>query len=97
MKPSYDLGKIEFATDPPTYERAVALYESGKVTQFREELNGFFAVVLGTKPYKVYIDKRYYNQGDCECYLGQEWHTLQTYGSGGYLCGYEWQKIKPRR
>ena len=31
MKPRYDLDKIKFATDVPTFERAVNLYESGKV------------------------------------------------------------------
>mgnify|MGYP001602787019 FL=1 len=34
-------------------------------------MNGFFATVLGTKPYKVYIDNRNYDAGNCECYLGQ--------------------------
>ncbi|KKU49253.1 MAG: hypothetical protein UX68_C0001G0001, partial [Parcubacteria group bacterium GW2011_GWA2_46_9] len=71
MQPKYDLDKIKFATDGPTFEKAVDLYEKGKVTQFKEELNGFFAIVLGTKPYKVYVDNRHYDQGDCECYLGQ--------------------------
>ncbi|MBL7155078.1 MAG: SWIM zinc finger family protein [Candidatus Portnoybacteria bacterium] len=71
MRPSYNLDKIKFATDEPTFERAIGLYENGKVTQFKEELNGFFATVLGTKPYRVYVDKRHYDIGDCECYLGQ--------------------------
>lgn len=71
MIPKYDLDKIKFATDGPTFEKAAELYESGKVTKFREELNGFFAIVLGTKPYNVYVDNRHYDQGDCECYLGQ--------------------------
>jgi hypothetical protein len=71
MMPNYDLDKIKFATDGPTFEKAVDLYESGKVRQFKEELNGFFAIVLGTKPYKVYVDNRHYDRGDCECYLGQ--------------------------
>ena len=71
MKLAYDLDKIKFATDKPTYERAVGLYEADKVTQFREELNGFFAVVLGSKQYEVYVSRRHYDQGNCECYLGQ--------------------------
>lgn len=71
MRPRYDLDKIKFATDEPTFEKAVELYESGKVKRFQEELNGFFATVLGTKPYKVYVDNRQYDCGDCECYLGQ--------------------------
>ena len=71
MKPAYNLDKIKFATDEPTFERAVGLYEGGKVTQFKKELNGFSAIVLGTKLYKVYVDGKHYDQGDCECYLGQ--------------------------
>ena len=71
MLPKYDLDKIKYATDAPTFEKAVDLYEKGKVAKFEEELNGFFAVVLGTKPYKVYVGNRHYDQGDCECYLGQ--------------------------
>lgn len=71
MQPSYNLDKIKFATDRPTFEKAVALYENGRIANFKKEINGFFATVLGTSPYKVYVDNRYYNQGDCECYLGQ--------------------------
>ena len=67
----YNLDKIKFATDARTFERAVGLYESGKVKQFKEELNGFFAIVLGTQPYRVYVSARRYDEGDCECYLGQ--------------------------
>ena len=71
MQPIYNLDKIKFATDVATFEKAVDLYEKGKVIQFKEELNGFFATVLGTKSYEVYVDYRYYDQGDCNCYLRQ--------------------------
>ena len=71
MKPTYNLDKIKFATDEPTFERAIGLYEGEKVTKFKKELNGFSAIVLGTKSYKVYVDGKHYDQGDCECYLGQ--------------------------
>lgn len=71
MITTYNLEKIKFATDRTTFERAVELYEGGKVAQFKEELNGFFAVVSGTRPYKVYVDRRQYDRGDCECYLGR--------------------------
>lgn len=69
--PKYNLDKIKFATDTQTFERAVALYEEGKVANFKGELNGFFATVLGIKPYRVYVGAKHYDQGDCECYLGQ--------------------------
>ena len=34
--PDFTLDKIKFATDGPTFEKAVALYESGKVTKVEE-------------------------------------------------------------
>src|SRR5947209_4235036 len=33
--PAHRLDKIKFATDAPTWGRALALYESGKITNFR--------------------------------------------------------------
>lgn len=71
MRPVYDLDKIKFATDAPTFEKAVALYESRKVTQFEEGIGAYSAVVLGTKPYRVSVEARHYDYGHCECYLGQ--------------------------
>lgn len=71
MRLGYDLDKIKFATDGPTFERAVGLYENGKVTEFEEGINDFSAVVLGTKPYRVSVEARRYDYGHCECYLGQ--------------------------
>lgn len=70
--PSYDLDKIKFATDGPTFEKAVALYECGKVTQFEEGIRSYTAVVLGTKPYRVSVEARRYDYGHCTCYLGQK-------------------------
>lgn len=71
MLPKYGLDKIKFATDAQTFERAVDLYEGGKVSNFKAELGSFSATVLGTKPYRVYVSAKHYDQGDCECYLGQ--------------------------
>lgn len=69
--PDYDLNKIKFATDKSTFEKAVALYESGKVTQAKEGIRSYGAVVLGTKPYRVSVEARRYDYGHCTCYLGQ--------------------------
>lgn len=71
MISKYDLDKIKFTTDGPTFERAVDLYESGKVTEFEKGFGAYSAVVLGTKPYRVSVETRRYNYGHCECYLGQ--------------------------
>jgi len=71
MNTKYNLDKIKYATDPATFERAVGLYEKGKIIRFKKELNGFFATVLGTKSYSVYVTKTHFDRGDCNCYLGQ--------------------------
>lgn len=71
VKPQFDLEKIKFATDESTYKKAISLYETGKVTKFEENLGGFSAIVLGTRPYQVFVEDRRYDYGRCECYLGQ--------------------------
>ena len=71
MQPVYNLEKIKFATDPPTFEKAVALYESGKVTEFEEGIGAYSAVVAGTKPYPVSVEARRFGLATCTCYLGQ--------------------------
>jgi len=71
MPPSYTLEKIKFATDPQTFERAVELYESGKVTKFKEGIRSYSAIVLGSKPYHVFGEARRFDYGNCDCYVGQ--------------------------
>lgn len=72
MIPVYDLNKIRYGTDSPTYERAVDLYSKGKVTKFEKTPSGFTAIVLGGQPYRVSISHRSMSQGLCECYLGKQ-------------------------
>ncbi|MCK5581543.1 MAG: SWIM zinc finger family protein [Candidatus Omnitrophica bacterium] len=71
MLPAYDLKKIKFTVDPPTFERATALYESGKVTEISESGGYCYAVVFGTKRYDVSVSLKDFKRGDCTCYLGQ--------------------------
>lgn len=71
MPASYDLHKIKFATDEATLKRAVGLYESGKVTEVEQMGGYYFALVLGTKPYRVSVSARNYKHGHCTCYLGE--------------------------
>jgi len=71
QQPDYDLDKIKFATDQPTFEKAVALYESRKVTRFNEGISSYTAVVIGTEPYRVSVETHRYDYGHCTCYLGQ--------------------------
>lgn len=68
--PDFSLDKIKFSTDGSTFEKAVGLYETGKVTQVREGIRSYSGVVLGTKPYHVSIEARRFAYGHCTCYLG---------------------------
>lgn len=70
-KPDFTLEKIKYSTDSPTFQKAIKLYESGKVTQVEEHIRSYTAVVIGTEPYHVFIEARRYDYGHCDCYLGQ--------------------------
>lgn len=72
MIPSYDLNKIKFATDEATFQRAVGLYENGKVTEVEEWGGNYTAVVFGTNSYRVSVSTRNYKHGSCTCYLGEK-------------------------
>ena len=61
MPPKFTLDKIKFATDAPTFEKAVDLYEKGKVTQFKKGIGAYSAAVIGTKPYRVSVEARRYD------------------------------------
>jgi len=72
MPPIYDLDKIKFATDRPTFERAVELYERGKVTHVQKDFRGYSATVLGGNPYNVSVSDKQFDRGICDCYMGQK-------------------------
>jgi hypothetical protein len=69
--PNYNLDKIKFSIDEPTWEKAADLYEKGKVKNFEEFGFEFNAVVSGASDYNVQVSAKNYNAGHCNCYLGQ--------------------------
>ncbi len=69
--PSYDIAKIRYATDQPTFQRAVELYSKGKVSNFVSLYEGFRAAVQGTQAYMVVVSAKHYDRGSCDCYLGR--------------------------
>ncbi|MBI3397601.1 hypothetical protein HY045_03940 [Candidatus Woesebacteria bacterium] len=71
VKPHYDLEKIKFVVDEATFKKATDLYESGKVTAFKDNGFTYTATVLGTQPYQVIVSNKHFYEGNCECYLGQ--------------------------
>jgi hypothetical protein len=71
-RPDFTLEKVKFGTDKATFEKAAELYKNGKVTQVKEGIRSYFAVVLGTKSYNVSVEARNFRFADCTCYLGQK-------------------------
>lgn len=71
MLPDFDLEKIKFSIDEPTWKKAVSLYENGKIKSFEESGFGFKAIVKGTSDYNVQVSPKSYDMGSCDCYLGQ--------------------------
>lgn len=72
LQPSYNLDKIRYATDQATFERAVDLFERGKVTDVKADGIGYSATVVGSQSYRVYVHAKSYDRGGCDCYLGQK-------------------------
>jgi len=68
----YTFDKIKYAIDTRTYSKALDLYEKLKVINF--ERHGYYcsAEVLGTSKYKVKVSIFHFDEGECDCYLGQQ-------------------------
>ncbi len=74
MRPNYNLDKIKFAAGKSIFERAVGIYESDGVQNFKENSFGFTAKVRGSGGnfYNVCVSAKNYDEGNCDCYLGQK-------------------------
>lgn len=70
MVPKYDLDKIKFVLPSAIFEKAVDLYDRSCVTQFRNQFDGYVAVVIGGNPYQVFVSNNNFDIGHCACYLG---------------------------
>ncbi|MEI6379069.1 MAG: SWIM zinc finger family protein [Candidatus Falkowbacteria bacterium] len=71
MSPKFDLNTIKYSVDQVTFDKAVGLYERGKVGEFREDEYFYHAVVQGTEKYNVTVSRKGISRGECDCYLGQ--------------------------
>jgi len=69
--PDFTLDKIKFSTDKATFEKAVAFYRDGKVTQVHEGIRSYSGIILSTRPYRVSVEARNFKYSSCNCYLGE--------------------------
>lgn len=72
IKPKFTFEKIKFSIDPPTFKKAIDLYETSKIKNFEETAYCYTAKVQGTSLYKVTVDIDHYDYGDCNCYIGKQ-------------------------
>ncbi len=71
MIPSFTYHDVRFADSSAVFARAVQLFKSKKVAEFQELPNGYRAIVLGTKPYRVEMSAKRIDYADCTCCMGQ--------------------------
>ena len=72
LKPKFTFEKIKFSVDPKTLERAIGIYESGRIKKFEEKGLVYSAKVQGTHLYNVEVDVDHHDYGECDCYIGQQ-------------------------
>ncbi len=70
MDTAYTLEDVKLSSDKASYQKALELYNSGKIKHPRELEWYIEAVVEWTQDYNVYVDKRDFMKSDCNCYLG---------------------------
>ncbi len=70
--PHYGLDKLKFAVGSPMFERAVDLYEEGRVKDFQADTFGYSAQVHGGNIYHVFVSAKAYDVGHCDCHMGQK-------------------------
>jgi len=70
---SFTLDDLKYGVPEKTLQRAVKLYQEGKVTKVRDggRRSTTAAIVIGSKPYHVVVFHKSYDMGYCDCYLGQ--------------------------
>ena len=69
--PTFTIQDIRYSVDTLMFERAIKLFESGKVQHVSETPHGYKATVQGTSPYHVSLSSKHIDRGDCDCYMGQ--------------------------
>lgn len=71
QQPKFTFEEIRYADTTATFDRAMTLYESGKVGPITSDRQGYSAVIMGTHPYQVSISGKRVDECSCNCYLGQ--------------------------
>ena len=71
QQPKFTFEEVRYADTTATFNRALKLYESGKVGPISLDRLGYYAIIMGTHPYQVNISAKRVDECSCDCYLGQ--------------------------
>lgn len=71
QKPEFTFEDVKYAENPAMYQRALDLFQTGKVQPISEDKHGYFTTVAGTQLYKVYLSRKEIDHCDCSCYMGE--------------------------
>ena len=69
--PKFTFEEVRFADTAASFDRALTLFESGKVGPISSDRYGYSAVIRGTHPYQVSLSAKRVDTCSCDCYLGQ--------------------------
>jgi hypothetical protein len=70
--PKFKYSDVKYATDRAIFDRAVKLFESGRVGLVSDDFHGYSAIVQGSTPYRVSISASRIDDSSCTCYMGQK-------------------------
>lgn len=71
-KLQFTIFDIQISVGDHEFNKALALYEKGAVSNIRDDFWGYSAIVSGTHDYEVNVSSSSYNSGNCNCYIGQK-------------------------
>ena len=71
LQPNYTLKDIQLSFDGKEFDKGMKLFKDDKVGAIKETYSGFGAIVSGTEKYTVEVESNNFENGDCNCYLGQ--------------------------
>lgn len=72
LRPEFTLFDIQIGVGDEEFKKGKKLFDDGKVNYLKSDFGGFNAIVSGTHDYTVFVDVNNFDQGNCNCYIGQK-------------------------
>ena len=72
LRPEFTLFDIQIGVGDEEFKKGKKLFDDGKVGHLKSDFRGFNAIVSGTHDYLVFVSANNFDQGNCNCYVGQK-------------------------